>query len=95
MLKLYLSTYGTIVLSIVYIHVVCIPWYGTIVLCTLYINVVGIPWYGTIVLCTAGLRLMISLPAQTTSQKVTSKRYLLFKEMEEIVIPSLRRATDQ
>lgn len=64
---------------------------------TLHSNIVylGIPWYGTIILCTASLRLMISLPAQTTSQKVASKRFLLFKEMEEIIIPSLRRATDQ
>jgi inner membrane protein COX18 len=54
----------------------------------------GIPWYGTIILFTAGLRTMISLPAQVTSHKVAAKRTLMFKEISNF-LPALRRATDE
>jgi len=38
---------------------------------------------------------LITLPAQTTSQKVAAKRYLLKKEMDEKVIPALKHATNR
>jgi len=47
------------------------------------------------VICTAALRFLITLPAQTTSQKVAAKRYLLKKEMDEKVIPALKHATNR
>merc|ERR1719233_1433943 len=53
----------------------------------------GIPWFGTIILSTAAFRILLALPAQVTSQKVAAKRFLLQKEMDETLIPSLKKAS--
>jgi len=60
----------------------------------LFHDATGLPWWGTFILSTVGLRAVISLPAQITSQKVACKRQLLNKEMENTLIPSLKKATD-
>jgi len=52
----------------------------------------GLPWFGSIILFTAGLRTMISLPAQVTSHKVAAKRTLMFEEINK-ALPALKEAT--
>jgi len=55
----------------------------------------GLPWWATIMASTAMFRLLFTLPAHVTQQKVMAKRYLMSEEMKTEVIPSLQRATNQ
>lgn len=55
----------------------------------------GLPWWATIMASTAAFRLILTLPAHVTQQKVMAKRYLMSEEMKTEVLPSLQRATNQ
>lgn len=55
----------------------------------------GLPWWCTIVLSTGMFRLLLTLPAHVTQQKVMSKRFLMSEEMKEKLLPSLQRATNE
>jgi len=63
-------------------------------LCQLH-SVTGLPWWALIIACTATARLVLTGPAHVTAQKVAAKRLLLAKEMEEVQIPSIKKATDR
>jgi len=55
----------------------------------------GFPWWCTIVLSTGLFRLILTLPAHVTQQKVMSKRFLMSEEIKEKLLPSLQRATNE
>lgn len=58
-------------------------------------DVSGLPWWAVVLACTATARLAITGPAHVTAQKVAAKRFLLAKEMQEVILPALKRATDR
>ena len=46
-------------------------------------------------LSTGVFRLMLTLPAHVTQQKVMAKRYLLSEEMKNEITPALQKATNR
>ena len=55
----------------------------------------GLPWWATIVITTGTLRLLLTMPAHITQQKVMAKRYIMSEEMNKDLLPSLQKATDR
>jgi len=55
----------------------------------------GLPWWGSLVLSTALFRLVLTLPAHITQQKVLAKRYLLTQEMKNEILPAIQKGTDR
>jgi len=55
----------------------------------------GLPWGLTIVISTSIMRLLLTLPAHITQQKVMAKRYVMSEEMKKEILPSLQRATNR
>ena len=55
----------------------------------------GLPWWATIVLSTASLRLLLTLPAHITQQKVLAKRVIMSEDMNRDILPSLQAAMRQ
>jgi len=55
----------------------------------------GLPWWGSLVLSTGIFRLLLTLPAHITQQKVSAKRYLLTQEMKNEVLPAIQKSTDR
>jgi len=58
-------------------------------------DVSHLPWWAVILIFTGTLRMAIASPAHITAQKVVAKRYLMMKEMDEEIIPELKRATSR
>lgn len=54
-----------------------------------------LPWSAVVLGCTAAARFSITGPAHVTAQKVAAKRLLLAKEMQDVILPSLKKATDR
>merc|ERR1719342_578223 len=55
----------------------------------------GLPWWATITITTGTLRLLLTMPAHITQQKVMAKRYIMSEEMNKDLLPSLQKATDR
>ena len=55
----------------------------------------GLPWGLTIVISTSIMRLLLTLPAHITQQKVMAKRYVMSEEMKKEILPSLQKATNR
>jgi len=55
----------------------------------------GLPWWSTLMIGTGLFRLLLTLPAHVTQQKVMAKRYIMSEEMKNDILPSLQRATNQ
>ena len=49
----------------------------------------------TVIELSRPFRMAIASPAHITAQKVVAKRYLMMKEMDEEIIPELKRATSR
>ena len=58
-------------------------------------DTMGLPWWATIILSTGVMRLMLTMPAHITQQKVMGKRYLMSEEMKTEILPALQKATDR
>ena len=58
-------------------------------------DTIGLPWWATIMLSTGVLRLMLTMPAHITQQKVMAKRFLMSEEMNNDILPSLKSALDK
>ena len=43
----------------------------------------GLPWWASLIVSTGLFRLVLTLPAHITQQKVSAKRYLMNQEMEK------------
>ena len=54
----------------------------------------GLPWWGSILLSTSLFRLLLTLPAHVTQQKVMAKRVVMSEEMKTEILPALQRATN-
>eukprot|EP00092_Neocalanus_flemingeri_P009418 GFUD01010132.1.p1 GENE.GFUD01010132.1~~GFUD01010132.1.p1 ORF type:complete len:348 (-),score=86.68 GFUD01010132.1:718-1761(-) len=55
----------------------------------------GLPWWATVMLSTGVLRLLLTMPAHITQQKVMAKRFLMSEEMKTDILPSLQSAVDR
>merc|ERR1719369_821867 len=55
----------------------------------------GLPWWATIMLSTGVMRLILTLPAHITQQKVMAKRYLMTEELNNQLLPALEKATNR
>ena len=55
----------------------------------------GLPWWGSLVVSTALFRLVLTLPAHITQQKVSAKRFLMSQEMKNEVLPAIQKMTNR
>ena len=55
----------------------------------------GLPWWGSLVVSTAVFRLVLTLPAHITQQKVSAKRFLMSQEMKNEVLPAIQKMTNR
>ena len=55
----------------------------------------GLPWWGSLMLSTGLFRLLLTLPAHITQQKVSAKRYLMTEEMKTEILPAIQKMTDR
>ena len=58
-------------------------------------DMMGLPWWATIMLSTCVMRLVLTLPAHITQQKVMAKRYVMSEEMKNDILPALEKATNR
>jgi len=58
-------------------------------------DTMGLPWWATIILSTGVMRLMLTMPAHITQQKVMAKRYVMSEEMRTEILPALQKMTDR
>jgi len=55
----------------------------------------GLPWSGSIMVSTVLLRLVLTLPAHVTQQKVMAKRFIMAEEMKREILPAIQKMTDR
>ena len=58
-------------------------------------DTMGLPWWATIMLSTGVMRLVLTLPAHITQQKVMAKRFVMSEEMKNDILPALEKATNR
>ena len=55
----------------------------------------GLPWWGSLIVSTGLFRLILTVPAHITQQKVSAKRFLMNQEMKNEVLPAIQKMTDR
>ena len=55
----------------------------------------GLPWWASLIVSTGLFRLVLTLPAHITQQKVSAKRFLMNQEMKNEVLPAIQKMTDR
>jgi len=58
-------------------------------------DTMGLPWWATIMLSTGLMRLLLTLPAHITQQKVMAKRYVMTEELNKELLPALEKASNR